>query len=310
MREGDGVLDVERLTYRYQAKAGRVTAVEDLSFTVAAGDICGLVGPNGAGKTTTMRAVLGLLEPGEGTVRWEGRAIGDAERQRFGYVPAQRGLYGRMRVAPQLAFMGRIHGMATAEAEAAAAWWLEHLGVAKFSRRQLQSLSEGEQQRVQLASCFLYRPSLIVLDEPFTWLDIDGVAMLTELLRELADGGAAVLVSSHQLDVLEDVCGSVVVMDHGHHLVAAGAVDELRAAAQHLRLRVRFATPVGTAWARGLVGVQVVGSGPRHAVLHLAPGVVPQEVAAAAAAAGPVIECGWGPPRLRELYRDVLAGAP
>ena len=303
------MLDVERLTYRYQARPVPVTAVEDLSFSVAPGDICGLVGPNGAGKTTTMRAVLGLLEPWEGSVRWEGKAIGDAERQRFGYVPAQRGLYGRMRVAPQLTFMGRIHGMATAEAEAAATWWLEHLGVAGFSRRQLQSLSEGEQQRVQLASCFLYRPSLIVLDEPFTWLDVDGVAMLTDLLGELAEGGAAILVSSHQLDVLEDVCASVVIMDHGH-LVAAGAVDELRVAASHLRLRVRFATAVGTGWALGLAGVRVAESGPRHAVLHLAPGVVPQEVAAAAASAGPVIECGWSPPRLRELYRDVLAAAP
>ena len=303
------MLDVERLTYRYQARPGPVTAVEDLSFSVAPGDICGLVGPNGAGKTTTLRAVLGLLEPWEGAVRWEGRAIGDAERQRFGYVPAQRGLYGRMRVAPQMAFMGRIHGMTTAEAEAAATWWLEHLGVAEFSRRQLQSLSEGEQQRVQLASCFLYRPSLIVLDEPFTWLDVDGVAMLTKLLGEMAEGGAAILVSSHQLDVLEDVCASVVIMDHGH-LVAAGAVDELRAAAQHLRLRVRFATAVGTGWALGLAGVHVAESGPRHAVLHLAPGVVPQEVAAVAASAGPVIECGWNPPRLRELYRDVLTAAP
>lgn len=148
-----------------------------------------------------------------------------------------------------------------------------------------------------------------MLDEPFTWLDVDGVALLSDLLGELAEGGAAILVSSHQLDVLEDVCASVVVLSRGR-MVAAGAVDELREAARHLRLRVRFATAVGTAWARGIAGVEVADAGPRHVVLRLAPDVVAQEVAAAAAAAGPVVECGWSPPRLRELYRDVLAARP
>ena len=309
MGSGADGLDVEGLTYRYETRAGAVTAVQGLSFSVAPGEVCGLVGPNGAGKTTTMRTVLGLLRPWEGTVRWRGRAIGYVERQHFAYFPAQRGLYARMRVAPQLTFMGRIHGMAIADAQEATARWLERLGVAAFARRPLQSLSEGEQQRVQLAACLLYRPTLIVLDEPFTWLDVDGVALLTELLGELAGDGAAILVSSHQLDVLEEICHSVVVLDKGR-LVAAGSVGELRAAARHLVVRVRFATPVGPSWAEGLAGVEVAEAGSHHVVLRLAPGVAPRAVEAAAAAAGPVSECGWSPPRLRELYRGVLAAKP
>ena len=300
------MLDVERLTYRYETPPTVTTAVEGLSFSVSAGSVCGLVGPNGAGKTTTMRAVLGLLRPWEGTVRWGGRPIGYPERQRFSYFPAQRALYPRMRVAAQLEFMGRIHGMEATDAASAGKQWLDRLGVGDFADRPLHSLSEGEQQRAQLAACFLHGPSLVVLDEPFTWLDVDGVGLLSGLLRELAASGTAVLVSSHQLDVLEDVCDSVVIMAKAR-LVVAGVVDELRRAARHRVLRVRFASPVGAGWAKPLAGVDVAEAGPAQVVLRLGPEVAAESVAAAAAAAGPVLECGWNPPRLRELYRDVLA---
>jgi len=296
------MLDVEGLTYRY----GEKPAVEGLTFGVPAGSVCGLVGPNGAGKTTTMRAILGLLRPSEGSVRWEGRPTGYAERRRFSYFPAQRGLYPRMRVAEQLVFVGRIHGMDDQAAATATARWLDRLGVAAFAARPLQSLSEGEQQRVQLAACFLHRPALAVLDEPFTLLDVAGVSLLTEVLGELAASGTAVLVSSHQLDVLEEVCDGVAIMAKGR-LVVAGAVNELRMAARHRVLRLRFAEPVDTGWAAGLSGVDVTQSGPHHVVLRLDPVVVVEAVVASAAAAGTIRECAWSPPRLRELYQGVLA---
>jgi ABC-2 type transport system ATP-binding protein len=295
------VLDVEGLTYRY----GDKPAVEGLSFRVPAGSVCGLVGPNGAGKTTTMRAVLGLLRPSEGSVHWEGRPAGYAERRRFSYFPAQRGLFPRMRVAEQLAFVGRIQGMDHRAAATAAARWLDRLGVAAFASRPLQSLSEGEQQRVQLAACFLHAPALAVLDEPFTLLDIDGVTLLTEVLGELAASGTAVLVSSHQLDVLEEVCDGVAIMTKGR-LVVAGVVAELRMAARRV-MRLRFAEPAGAGWAAGLAGVDVAQNSPHEVVLHLGPGVVEEAVVAAAARAGTIVECSWSPPRLRELYRGILA---
>ena len=298
------MLDVAGLIYRYPNGA---TGVDGLSFSVPAGSVCGLVGRNGAGKTTTMRTVLGLLPATEGSVHWDGRPIGLPERQGFSYFPAQRGLFPRMSVLDQLLFIGRIHGMTATAAADSAGRWLERLGAAAFADRQLQSLSEGEQQRVQLAACFLHRPSLTVLDEPFTLLDVDGVALLGEVLRELAAAGTAVLVSSHQLDVLEELCDGVVIVDKGR-LVVAGRVEELRAAAQQV-MRLRFAGPAAPGRLRGMEGVTVMADDGQRVVLYLGPHAEAADVVSAAAAVGPIAECSWSPPRLRELYRDVLAAS-
>lgn len=296
------MLDVEGLTYRY---GNGTTAVDGLSFRVPSGSVCGLVGRNGAGKTTSMRAILGLLRPSAGSVRWGGKPIGIPQRLGLSYFPAQRGLYARMRVAEQVVLMGRLHGMSAAAASAATDLWLARLGVDHYAKRQLNSLSEGEQQRVQLAACFLYEPTLAVLDEPFTLLDIDGVGLLIQVLREVAASGTAVLVSSHQLDVLEDVCDNVVIMDKGR-LVAAGVVDELRSAAPRRVMRLRFATPGPVDWALEVAGVHQAEGGAGEVVLHLDPEVMAEDVVVAAAAAGTIVECSWSQPRLRDLYRVVL----
>ena len=169
------VLRLGDLRKRY----GETVALDGVSFTVGEGEMFGFVGPNGAGKTTTMRIVLGVLAADSGSVSWRGGPIGAAERRRIGYMPEERGLYPKMRVRDQLVYMARLHGAGEAEAGAAADRWLERLGIAERGGDAVEALSLGNQQRVQLAVALVHEPDLLVLDEPFSGLDPDGVDALS-----------------------------------------------------------------------------------------------------------------------------------
>jgi len=203
---------------------GSVQALDDCSFSVERGRMLGFLGPNGAGKTTAMRAVFGLVELDVGELLWDGRRVGLTERLRFGYMPEERGLYPRMALGEQLEYFGCLHGLSARAARAAASGWLERLGLADRGRAKVEELSHGNQQRAQLAAALLHEPELLVLDEPFAGLDPVAVHTLAEVLRGEAARGAAVLFSSHQLDLVEDICEEVAIIDHGH-IVAAGEVD-------------------------------------------------------------------------------------
>ncbi len=177
-----GLLELEGLTRRY----GTLTALDDLTFSVPAGQVVGFLGPNGAGKTTTMRAVFGLTDLDAGTVKWNGVPVGQAERRRFGYMPEERGLYPAMLVGEQLEYLGRLHGMSAADARAATETWLERLGIADRARSKVDALSHGNQQRVQLAAALLHGPELLILDEPLAGLDPTGIDAIAEVLTEQA----------------------------------------------------------------------------------------------------------------------------
>ena len=175
----------------------------------------GFVGPNGAGKTTAMRIVLGVLEPDAGEVRWRGARVDAETRRRFGYMPEERGLYPKMRVLDHLVYLARLHGLGATDARSSALGAVETLGVADRRTDRVESLSLGNQQRVQLAAALVHRPDVLVLDEPFSGLDPVGVDVLSGVLRERADGGVPVVFSSHQLELVERLCESVVLIDHG-----------------------------------------------------------------------------------------------
>ena len=213
---------------------GAVQALHDCSFSVERGRMLGFLGPNGAGKTTAMRAVFGLVELDSGQVLWNGQPIEAAERMQFGYMPEERGLYPRMRVGEQLAYFGRLHGLDDGASRAAAERWLERLDLADRADARLEELSHGNQQRAQLAAALLHEPDLLVLDEPFAGLDPIAVHTLAEVLRGEAARGAAVLFSSHQLELVEDICEGVAIIDHGHvvaHRRGGRAETRLAAAA-------------------------------------------------------------------------------
>jgi ABC-2 type transport system ATP-binding protein len=193
------LLELDGVYKRYES----VQALDGCSFQAATGRLTGFVGPNGAGKTTAMRVVFGLVAPDRGELRWGGEVIDPLARRRFGYMPEERGLYPRMRVRDQLVFFGRLSGLPAVQAANAAARWLERIGLTDRAASRLDDLSHGNQQRVQLAAALLHDPELVVLDEPFSGLDPFAMDSMSALLGEVARSGAAVLFSSHQLDIVE-----------------------------------------------------------------------------------------------------------
>ena len=227
---------------------GPVTALDGCTFTARPGRMTGFLGPNGAGKTTAMRTVFGLVGLDAGAVRWRGAPISGAERARFGYMPEERGLYPRMRVREQLVYLGQLCGGTSKAVGRVADRWLERLGVADRASDRLDALSHGNQQRVQLIAALVNEPDLIVLDEPFSGLDPIAMDAMAGLLAELAAAGATVLFSSHQLDLVEDLCEDVVIIDHGR-VVLAGELADLRSAVPERFVDVRYRGPAPD-WSR------------------------------------------------------------
>ena len=293
-------LRVENLTRRF----GAVTALDGLTFEVPAGQIVGFLGPNGAGKTTTMRAVFGLTDLDAGAVTWRGEPVGARERRTFGYMPEERGLYPSMPLTEQVVYLGRLHGMSAAEAESAARSWLDRLGLAARAADRVESLSHGNQQRAQLAAALVHDPDLLVLDEPLAGLDPAGIDAIAEVLREQAAIGRCVLLSSHQLDLVEDLCESVVIIDHGR-LVTTGRVDDLATSGPR-RLIVRVDGDPDGAWAGRLPGVTSHEFTDGAVRLVLDDTADSQAVLAAAMAAGPVTEFGQVRRRLSEVFREAM----
>jgi ABC-2 type transport system ATP-binding protein len=295
-----GPLEIVDLRRRY----GSVVALDGLSFSVVPGKVIGFLGPNGAGKTTTMRAIFGLVDLEAGRVLWEGREVDQRARRRFGYMPEERGLYPGMLVAEQLTYLGRLHGLAADAARAATAAWLDRLGIADRATSKVETLSQGNQQRIQLAGALLHGPELLVLDEPLSGLDPMGIDAVGEVLVEQAKAGCCVVFSSHQLDLVEDLCEEVIIIDHGR-LVARGSVDELAEGGLR-RLVVRVEGDREAAFVNGLTGVTISEIDRGAARLLLAEGVDSQAVLAAAMAAGRVTEFTMARRRLSEVFREAV----
>jgi ABC-2 type transport system ATP-binding protein len=293
------MLEIDDLTKRY----GDVVALDGATFNVAKGRIVGFLGPNGAGKTTTMRAIFGLVRPDRGEVRWEGAPVGPAERDRFGYMPEERGLYPKMKVGEQLLYFAELSGLPRARAKQAAGSWLGRLGLDDRVDARLEELSHGNQQRIQLAAALVHDPDLVVLDEPFSGLDPLGVESLGELLVQTAAGGMAVLFSSHQLDLVEDVCQDVVIIDHGR-IVLAGVVEELKAAAPMRSLQVNVN---GEPWVPVLPGGTVTSRQDGRLRVLVEASVDLDAVLASARRAGEVTTFSFEPPSLTDLFLDAVS---
>ncbi len=285
---------------------GTLRALRDTTFSVSSGEIFGFVGSNGAGKTTTMRIALGVLSSDGGEVRWDGRPVDFAVRRRIGYMPEERGLYPRMKVGQQLGYLARLHGMAPADAGRAVDRWTEVLGVAGRRDDEVQKLSLGNQQRVQLAAALVHDPDILILDEPFSGLDPVAVDVMSAVLRERAEAGVPVVFSSHQLDLVERLCDNVGIIKDGS-MVAVGSIAALRTPEKP---RWRIEGPPGSlGWAAGLAGVDVVSADGGTTVVEVRQPTanLEQEILRAALSAGPVSYFGEVLPHLVDLYRDAVS---
>jgi ABC-2 type transport system ATP-binding protein len=290
------MLTLQRVSKRY----GEVMALDAATFEVQRGRILGFLGPNGAGKTTAMRCVLDLVQPDSGDIEWDGAPITQEVRVRFGYMPEERGLYPKMRVREQLIHFARLSGVGDGSADAAD-HWLRRLGLTDRSEAKVEELSHGNQQRVQLAVALVHDPELLVLDEPFSGLDPLGSEALAVVLRELADKGVAIVFSSHQLDLVEDVCEDVAIIDRGR-IVLTGNLDSLRANAHTRRLEV---TVDGHPWTPAIAGFDLVtDDGRPHYIIDTDADLT--GLLATAEAAGRVDRFNFEPPRLSDLFREAV----
>ena len=298
------MLELRGVTKRF----GSMTALDDVSFAVLPGRMTGFVGANGAGKTTAMRVVLGVVREDAGDVLWRGGPLDLASRSSFGYMPEERGLYPKMPLLEQLVFLARLHGLSTDEGRRRGRVLLDELGLGDREGDRLESLSLGNQQRVQVAAALVHDPELLVLDEPFSGLDPLAVDAMAAMLRRRAADGVPVLFSSHQLDLVERLCDDLVVLDHGR-VVAAGPADEIRRDRTPPRYRVVVEPDAGFLRDGGLRVLDVDGA---RALVELDPsadgGLVAaeQRLLALLTRSGAVREFRPVVPTLSEIFREVV----
>lgn len=288
---------------------GSVVALNGCTFRAEPGRMLGFLGPNGSGKTTAMRAVFGLVHLDDGAVSWRGEAIRPEERARFGYMPEQRGLYPRMRVRDQAIYFGQIHGLSSSAAASAADQWLDRLGLGDRGESRLEELSHGNQQRVQLIVSLVHEPDLLILDEPFSGLDPIGVEALGEVVREQAARGAAVVFSSHQLDLVEDLCDDIAVV-HAGRVVLDGALNEVRAASPSRYVHASVGGDGAATWHDGIAGAEVIWQRNSETRLRVPANSDPAQLLAAAQGAGEVRFFRFEPPLLSDLFMEAVNEVP
>jgi ABC-2 type transport system ATP-binding protein len=294
------MLELKNLHKRY----GEVRALDGASLWVAPGRMLGFLGPNGAGKTTAMRSVFGLVQLDGGEVSWNGRPIGPSERLRFGYMPEQRGLYPRMKVGEQLVYFAELHGMSRSEGQASVALWLASLGLSDRSGDRLEQLSHGNQQRVQLAAALVHDPEVLILDEPFSGLDPVAVETLAASLEAEAAKGKAVIFSSHQLDLVEDLCEDVVIINAGRN-VMQGSVADLKEDSPHRRLEIDVVGGSG-AWVPDVAEIEAIETEGSLVRLLVRKEVDLEALLSAAQAAGPIRHFSFEAPSLSEMFLQAV----
>lgn len=217
------MLEVKNIVKKY----GNNLAVNDLSFTVANGEIFGLLGENGAGKTTTFRIIMGLLEPNAGEVLLDGEKIDYSKSDSIGFVTEERSLLTKLTVQEQIEFYGTLKGLEKKEIDNFLNKWLEKFEITSYKNRKIKELSKGNQQKVQFISAVIHHPKLLILDEPFTGLDPINVKLLKEAIIELKNEGCSIIFSSHQMEYIEDFCEKLIILVKGKAILD-GNLQEIK----------------------------------------------------------------------------------
>ena len=267
---------------------GAVTALDGISFEVPKGQVFGFLGANGAGKTTTMRIVLDILRPDAGTSRWAGVPTTDVPRETWGYLPEERGLYPRLQVLEQLVFFASLYGIPRDVAAARGREWLARFRIADYEKRRAEELSKGNQQKVQLIAAILHEPVVLLMDEPFVGLDPVNVALLKEAFGEMQARGTTLVFSTHQMEMVEELCEAVALIDKGKVVLAGALRDVKRSTGRRVvRLAVDGKEIDGDGaaalpWLASLPGVRVTRPGQDYTELDVPRDVDPEVILRAA----------------------------
>ncbi len=256
---------------------GETVALDGISFCVEPGRVFGFLGANGAGKTTTMRIVLDILRGDAGTVTWNGRPTYELPRRTWGYLPEERGLYPRMKVADQLVFFGSLFGLSRQHAREEALEWLERFRAPEYADRRAEELSKGNQQKVQFIAAILHDPDVLLMDEPFTGLDPVNVALLKAAFLEMRDRGKTIVFSTHQMEMVEEICDDVAIIDHGRVLVA-GETRAVRRSTGRQVVRLGVGGDADLDWLETLDGVRVTRPGRDYTEVQVSDGRAPGSI--------------------------------
>lgn len=205
---------------------GEKQVLKDVSFSTESGKAFGLLGRNGAGKTTTIRIIMDVFPADSGKVLLNGEPM-VREKVNVGYLPEERGLYPKVNILEQLVYLGRLRGMTAHDAKENSMKWLRRLSMEEYANKKLDTLSKGNQQKIQLTAALVSDPDFVILDEPFSGLDPVNAMLLKDVVRELIDSGKIVLFSSHQMNYVEEFCDSIAILHHGE-IVLSGSIRELR----------------------------------------------------------------------------------
>ena len=262
------MLEVREVVKSYDGRA----VVNRASFEVRPGEIFALLGPNGAGMTTLLRMITDILTPDSGRITLDGRPVGGGLKREISYLPEERGLYRRVPVLDALAYYGRLRGLAGRAARAEGLALLERVGLEDWAMKQVQALSKGMQQKVQLCTALIGSPRLMILDEPFTGLDPLNVQLLEDVLRERRAAGATVMLSTHQMNKVEEQCDRTLMINRGH-MVLYGPVRDLKRQYADHALTVR-----ATRLPAGIPGVRAVEAVNGEHKLTLEPEARPRDV--------------------------------
>lgn len=282
---------------------GPVKAVNDVSFTVEKGEIFGLLGPNGAGKTTTIRLVLDIFKPDQGQVSILGGPMTEAKKDCIGYMPEERGLYQDVSLERVLVYLASLKGVPAKEAQSRAAGYLERFDLAAYQHKKVKELSKGMQQKAQIISTLLHQPDLVIIDEPFSGLDPINTQMVKDLLLDLHRHGTTIIMSTHQMHQVEELCDRLLLVNHGQVMLYGRLADIRQAYSGHAVL-VRAAGELPT-----IAGVEGVEAHNSAIKINLAPGTSPQDVLRALVAENvPVEQFEIAVPTLDEIFIRVVQG--
>ena len=215
-------LEVKNITKSF----GETNVLKGISFSVESGKALGLLGRNGAGKTTTIRILMDVFHANSGEITLDGKPF-EPRKVQIGYLPEERGLYPKRKVLEQMIYLAMLRGVSRKAASANAKRWLERLEVSQYQDRLLETLSKGNQQKVQLASTLVCDPEIVILDEPFSGLDPVNSQILQEVVQEMIRDGKIVIFSSHQMSYVEEFCEDIVIINHGE-VVLSGHLDTIK----------------------------------------------------------------------------------
>ncbi len=287
---------------------GSFRAVDNLTFEVRRGEIFAMLGPNGAGKSTTMRMILDILKPDTGQILVLGAPITEATKDRIGYLPEERGLYRNVKVIEMMVYLGTLKGLSSPEANRRSVALLDRLGMSDQAKKKVSELSKGMQQKIQFAVTVIHEPELIIIDEPFSGLDPVNSLVLKDLLFDFKNRGGTVVMSTHQMSQVEEMCDRLLMISHGQQKLY-GAVEDIR---KQYALHAVIVEGQGN-WAvlPGVDSIETIQNGRKAALLHLAPQTTTDSVLAAIASTPDmhVERFEMAVPSLNDIFIRVVEGA-